>query len=205
MVPMMHHIEHASYVNKEFLQFEAIGLPYIVNDTSHHASIYEMIIILPYPKQTPINVINNLKAEHIKEILGAPDSVVDYKIPQFQFFSAFLLKDALAKLGMREAFEESCTLTELLKGRSGGIREVHHAALVKVDGEGAKVDPAVAVQVASDCAGIDENSAIPFCANRPFMALVCHRPTSSILFSALVQKPEVGISPESCYLSITFM
>lgn len=181
MVPMMHNKETVPYLNNKSLQFEAISLKY-------SGWGYKMCIILPYAKQSLQNLINNLKLKDLQDIVAEEnDAKVDYKIPRFKFSSSFSLKDTLSKLGMKEAFNKA-DFSNMMEVPAC-LADVTHAAEIEVDEKGTKASAATAVKMVYMCLRIDNSQPIQFHADRPFMALLYHRQTSTILFSVTVYQP----------------
>lgn len=181
MVPMMCREENVRYFDNKSLQFEAISLRY-------SGWGYEMCIILPHATQSLQKLINALDLKAIQDIFTANSHPkVNYKIPRFKFSSSLPLKETLIRLGMKEAFSKA-DFSNMLEV-SACLADVTHAAEIEVDEKGTKASAATAVRLVPMCLRIDRSQPIPFHADRPFIALVYHRPTSTILFSATVYQP----------------
>lgn len=178
---MMHHEDVVSYLNNQSLQFESIVLPYI-------RDVFSMAIILPYPDRSLIHLTESFEAVHIKEIFEAKSVPVRYKVPHMNLSSSMSLKATLFTLGMEETF---CLadFSNMIEGvDTASVRDVRHAAVLEVDEDGTKAKDISAMKYRFRSNKLVQNPN-EFRVNRPFMVLIRHQPTATILFTAIVYKP----------------
>lgn len=178
---MMHHEDIVPYSNNSTLQFESIVLPYI-------RDVFSMAIILPYRDRSLIHLTENFEADNIKEIFGATSIPVKYKIPHMKLSSSMSLKATLFTLGMEEAF---CLadFSNMIEGvDTASLKDVRHAAELEVDEDGTQATDISVMKYRFRSSRLIQN-AREFCVNRPFMILVRHQPTSTVLFTAIIYKP----------------
>jgi serpin B len=111
-------------------------------------------------------------------------------IPRFKITEQFLLKSQLDKLGMKEAFvparaDFTGMQTDVNRESSFFISAVVHKAFVEVDEKGTEAAAATGVRIA----GSERPAPIPFRADHPFLFVLRHNPSSSILFLGRVLDP----------------
>jgi serpin B len=107
-------------------------------------------------------------------------------MPQFEFDSAFSLKDTLADMGMPIAFSGGADFSGMTGNRDLSISDVVHKAFVAVDEAGTEAAAATAV--------IMELTAVPeppveVTLDRPFIFLIRDIDTGAILFVGRVVNP----------------
>jgi serpin B len=127
-----------------------------------------MVILLPAQGQFEA-FEGMLDAESVQAILEDVEArQVSLSMPRFEFDSDFSLKEALAALGMPDAFTSAADFSGMTGTRELFISEVIHKAFVSVDEEGTPVE---------------------FTADRPFLFLIRDNPTGTILFVGRVVDP----------------
>jgi serpin B len=115
----------------------------------------------------------------------APEDI-DIMLPRFRFNKRFSLKEALAGLGVRQAFTETADFSGI-NGKSHDLflGDVVHAATIDVNEKG--IEAAAAVDSISADAFGDEP--VSFHADHPFVFLVRDNRTGCILFLGRVADP----------------
>ena len=169
-VPMMRRHLETPYASVSGA--EAVELPYVGGDVS-------MVLILPeeggfegFERDLDPGVLFGI-FEELRSREG------DLAMPRFEFESGFALADALASLGMPDAFSASADFSDITDGdNSLAIDDVYHEAFVSVDEEGTEAAGATAV-VMQDSAG-PEPFHVRF--DRPFLFCIRDRPTDAVLF-----------------------
>lgn len=176
-VPMMFQIARLGY--SEVGELLAIELPYTGEQTS-------MVILLPRDPAVSLDDISADLEQTETLLCGLVRRTVALTLPSFGFDSAFRLSPALSALGMAAAFSPKADLTGI--SPQGGIylSEVLHKAFVSVDEAGTEAGAASAV-VLSDAAA--PSSSLYIRVDRPFLFLIRHIPTGSILFLGEVVDP----------------
>ena len=176
-VPMMNQIARFAYTTTGGAQ--AVELPYV-------GERFSMVILLPARDQFE-DFADSLNADLATEILeNLSVQMVQIYMPRFEFRSSFELADALAELGMTDAF---------ILGRADFrgvtldpeffLEDVHHQTLISVDENGTYAVAATAAEMI----GPD----VPTVRlNRPFIFLIRDIETDTILFLGQVMNPSVS-------------
>ncbi len=181
-VPMMRQSGRFGYSEGEWGQ--ALELPYGQGELS-------MVLLLPPQARGLKDMETSLDPQRLREWLAGMRRVeVDVAIPRFEMTAHYSLKGTLNEMGMSDAF---CPQAADFSGMNGRrdlhIMDVIHKAYVKVDEEGTEAAAATGVVV-----GI--TALIPpkpvFRADRPFLFLIRHRPTGTILFLGRITDPTPG-------------
>ena len=176
-VPMMQESESLGYGEGEGCQ--VVELPYVGDEMS-------MVILLPAEGRFE-EFARGLDAGRLAGALqGIGPAQVQLTLPKFKYESSVALKDALAKLGMAEAFEDRADLSGMTGRRDLYISDVYHKAFVAVDEKGTEAAAATAVvmQVTAMPAEAKEVRV-----DRPFIFLIRDMQTGAILFLGHVVNP----------------
>lgn len=174
---MMHREERSGY--GEVNGVEIVPLRY---EDFH----YVMYAILP-PEGEFETFESTLDAERLETLIDSVgDFRVDLTMPKFEFDSSFDLPETLKELGMRSAFAPGAADLSGMDGIGGlFIGEVVHKAFVAVDEEGTEAAAATGV--------LGELTSGPGFAevalDRPFLFLIRHEDTGTILFLGRVLDP----------------
>jgi serpin B len=178
-VPMMHHTFVANY--SENADFQLAQFMYKGNDVS-------MVVILPMKKDGLADLEKKLSAKALAQALAsARETDLQVALPRFKMTEAFSLADALTQLGMRDAFRPgSADFTGMeTTANSFVISAVVHKAFVEVDEQG--TEAAAATGVIGK--GSEPPPPAPFRADHPFLFVLRHNATGSILFLGRVTDP----------------
>jgi serpin B len=160
--------------------FSMLELPY-------DREIFSMIFILPDTADGIASLESSLTATSLATWLSGmvPGELYEIRIPKFEFTSEFPLSSELAALGMPTAFDEA--LADF-SGINGGIEQLYitdvvHKAYVKVNEEGTEAAAATAVIIGT--------TSMPpsFIVDHPFLFLIRHNATGTILFMGRVLDP----------------
>ena len=182
-VPMMNHQIDANYMANA--DFQLAELTYKDNELS-------MVVILPKKKDGLPEVENKLSVGYLTEALALVKTErLQVSMPRFKMTERFSLPEDLAKLGMREAFDpEKADFTGMSQYNSPKlcISEVVHKAFVVVDEKGTEAAAATGVGV-QVTVGSKPVAPIPFRVDHPFLFLLRHNATGSILFMGRVSDP----------------
>jgi serpin B len=158
----------------------AIELPYAGNDLS-------MIAILP--DGTAKKFGESISLDKIQRIRAAMRlQEVDVFLPRFKFDTRYIINDALGVMGMPDAFEENLADFSLITGgKDLYISKVIHQAMIDVNEEGSEAAAATAVVMSGKSFGLDLKEV--FRADRPFIFMIVHNTTGSILFMGKLSNP----------------
>lgn len=150
-------------------------------------STYTLSLIQPTENlATQPDWFSHLKASDLRDMWSSMSfkrAIVSF--PKLNIEYEEELKDALIRMGIKEAFSEfSANFSNL--GQSPGriyMSKVSHKAVLKVDEKGAEGAAVTSV-------GISYTSSPPvFTYNRPFVIVLRHTSTNTILFAGLVNDP----------------
>jgi serpin B len=178
-VPMMRQTESFGYAEGE--EYRAVELPYDGWELS-------MVILLPEAGEfEPFE--GSLDAEQVDAILkNLARRQVTLTMPKFEFESGFSLKEALAAMGMPDAFTGAADFSGMTGSRDLFIREVIHQAFVSVDEAGTEAAAATAVVMEL---GAMPGEPVGVTVDRPFVFLIRDIETGAILFVGRVVDPSV--------------
>ena len=178
--PMMQRTGRYGYA--EFEDFQLAELPYRGGATS-------MVLLLPRRPDGLPALEKRLSAEQLSAWLGQVRSEPELilTLPKFKLETEYELNQPLQALGMKRAFGDAD-----FSGMSSGpeklqISLVMHKAFVDVNEEGTEAAAATAVVIRATAALPTKPKV--FKADRPFLFLIRHRPTDSILFLGRFEKP----------------
>jgi serpin B len=177
--PLMHQIGKFGYFKDGTVQ--GLEMPYVGNDLS-------MVVLLPTKVDGLPDLEKRLTASQLAAWLGKlRKKEVAVTLPTFKTTKAFQLKKALSGLGMSVAFSDEADFSGINEGKRVSISEVIHEAFVNVTEKGTEAAAATAA-VAEDSLA-DPTSPPAFRADHPFVFLIRHRHSDSILFLGRVVRP----------------
>jgi len=165
-----------------------------VLELPYAGSALSFMIFLP-DAGTDIGVFEkNLDAGKISSwISGLKKTYLRVYVPKFKISSGFKLAQVLTELGIREAFDPlKADFSGITDKREGFyIQDVIHQAVVEVDEAGTEASAATAVH------GMVMSAAVPpkpesFEADGPFIFIIRHNDSKSILFMGRVANPSPG-------------
>lgn len=162
--------------------FQAVELPYRGGEMS-------MLVLLPDDGRF-IDFEAGLSRDRLDEITAEMQpQPVRVILPKFKFESAFQAAEILAEMGMPDAF---CGGEVDFSGMDGRgelcIGQIYHKAFVAADEKG--TEAAAASVVVMEAAGLPLNEVVVFHANRPFIFIIRHKITGSVLFIGRLKTPQ---------------
>jgi len=167
------------YTETDDLQI--LELPYTGDDIS-------MIILLPKNNDLSL-IIDTIESDMFSEWIGSMvETNVDIYLPKFKVETSYSLGDYLIELGMNIPFTSSADFSGITGGRDLFISKVIHKAFIDVNEEGTEAAAATAVTMTTSING-DGSSRIIFDCNHPFMYLIQHKQTGTILFMGSINDP----------------
>ncbi len=182
-VDLMRQEESFRYREDETAQI--LELPYKGDDLS-------MVVVLPRERVSLTQVEKDLTASTINDwVKNLYPQEVQVFLPAFTTRYKKSLPPTLKAMGMPLAFDPNRAdfsgIRELTPGENLSVSDVIHEAFVQVDEEGTEAAAATAV-------GIKLTSMAPpppvFRADHPFLFLIRHRPTGTILFLGRLTNPQ---------------
>ncbi|MCP4573863.1 MAG: serpin family protein [bacterium] len=178
-VPMMSETSIFGYAAPAGLQ--VLALPY-------KGGTLEMIVLLPTAKEGLDGLAGRLNSDTLAAWLAGPAPTrTRVVLPKFEFTSEFLLRETLVGLGMRAAFTGAADFSGMVSGGGLAVDDVVHKAYVRVDEKG--TEAAAATGVIMKTTAMPPPPAAEFVADRPFLFLIRHIPTGTVLFQGRVSDP----------------
>lgn len=176
-VPMMNRVMLVPYAQTG--NCHAVELPYKTGDAS-------MIILLPEADEYDdfVNALDPKTLHAIIEALKPAD--VNLTMPRFEFKYNLALKQALVEMGMKNAFTNNADFSGMSPEGDLCLQDVLHKAFVAVDEEGTE---AVAATAAIVGIKLFTPMAVRLQLDRPFVFLIRHQSTGTILFMGQVVNP----------------
>ncbi len=170
--------------------FQAVELPYKGGDVA-------MTILLPESGKFE-EFEGSLSGQSVRDIVESLESeLVRLTMPKFEMESGFSLSDTLKAMGMPDAFDDQAANFSGMDGqlcRARGdicllISDVLHQAFVSVDEAGTEAAAATAVIVGVTRAVGVEPDPIEVVVDRPFLLIIRHHATDTVLFVGRVLDP----------------
>ncbi len=184
--PLMH--QKGEFWLQELDGLQVLRLPY-----NGPASMY---VLLPRTADGLPALEQQLTAENIAKWTRGPlkSPLVEAKVwlPKFKFSVPTELATTLQKMGMKEAFDASkANFTGMTEHPEGlYIGRVIHKAFVELDEEGTEAAAATAVVMFGRSAAGPEPALVnEFRADHPFVFVIKHEPTGTVLFMGRVLDP----------------
>jgi len=171
--------ENSTFGYTETDDLKILELNYQGNDLS-------MIILLP--KENNISIAESaLNADNLTNWHNTLEDVeIDVSIPKFKFETEYTLNGLLTNMGMVDAFIPGIADFSKMDGSKNlFISKVLHKAFVEVNEEGTEAAAATVV-IMELTAIMDPNV---FIADHPFIFLIQHKETGSIIFIGKVMDP----------------
>ncbi len=182
---MMNQSLNAPYLATD--DFQLLQLKYKGNDVS-------MLVILPKKTDGLAEVEKKLSAKSLREdVAKVKQARVAVTMPKFKMTGEFKLNDTLIAMGMPTAFKygkaDFTGISDRALEEGWAISAVVHKAFVEVDEKGTEAAAATAVVISKEKTPIRPPETIPFRADRPFLFVIRHNATGSILFLGRVHDP----------------
>lgn len=180
-VPMMTlKPERFSYMENE--SFQCLELPYQGEEVS-------MLIILPKEKDGLVRIEDGLSSDALTDWTGTlRKEEVEVHLPRFKVESHFdSMSKTLAALGMTDAFNPALADFSGISAQPLFISDVVHKAFVQVDEEGTEAAAATGVMMRTTSMPMPPKV---FRADHPFLFLIRHNASGTMLFMGRVSCPE---------------
>jgi len=178
------------YQNSEFYcsendNFKFLKLPYIGNS-------YSMYVVLP-KEITPIEkLMDEISTDMIKEMESrAYPMEVDILLPKFKMKNRLDVKTSLEAMGEKTAFDiKAADFDKMINKTQDGlriyIRKIVQEAWIEVNEKG--TEAAAVTEADTSCEG--SAKPVTFHADHPFLFLIVHNQSKSILFGGWISNPD---------------
>ena len=170
--------------------YQAVELPYKGGDV-------DMTIIAPDSGRFQ-EFQDSMSGQPLQVIVDSLDyESVRLAMPRFEMESAFSLSDTPKAMGMPDTFDDQAADLSGMDGRACRARgdicllisDVLHKAFVSVDEAGTEASAATAVIIGTTREAIEETTPIELVVDRPFLFVIRHLPTDTILFVGRMMEP----------------
>jgi serpin B len=179
-IPMMH--GRGSYSYAELEGWQVLQLPYMGGRLA-------MLVLLPASGSALADNEQRLDARSLDRISGAlKPRPVSVTFPKFEIRASYGLNDYLKGTGIKEAFRRDADFSGITTESKLFISEVLHEAWVKVNEKGTEAAAATHVGMATGAAR--PQTPVEFRADHPFLFLIKHVDTGSILFWGRLSTPK---------------
>lgn len=174
-VEMMYQKERDGFEYAEGESYVAVELPYGEN-------AFSMVVVLPDEGSFDA-VEGRVDAEFVLSLFDdlAPRAV-ELELPKFELTSQFSASKHLAKLGVKTPFTRSADFSGMTSDEELLIDDVLHKAYVSVDEKGTEAAAASAVAMRATSLRADEPQYEKVTVDRPFLFVIRHRETDTVLF-----------------------
>ena len=182
-VPMMSQLAAFPYLSTD--SFQAVQLPYAGKQLS-------MILFAPTRADGLFEFEKTLTPEKLTSHLSQMTAQeINVFLPRFKIRYRADLKERLISLGMRQAFEAGkADFSGMVVKEKVHIAKVIHEAFVEVNESGTEAAGATVIETAKSAGGGPVVREPPsFRADRPFLFLIRHDATGSILFAGRMVDP----------------
>jgi serpin B len=172
-----------NYTENQIMQI--LELPYTGNEMS-------MTILLPKEGYTTQDIIRSMNHVSYKELIDSMNKTeLDISLPKFKIETPlYTLNTYLKELGMSTAFTADADFSGINGFGQLCISSVLHKAFIEVNEKGTEAAAATAVvMVTSAYPGQNVTQRIVFNADHPFIFLIQHKTTGTILFMGEVTDP----------------
>lgn len=180
-VPTMAEVARFPYAGLDELQI--LELPYEGRELS-------MVVLLP-AHDLDLDVLEQqLSPRRLGEWLEAlRGELVSVRLPRFSTRTGLLFRQVLGAMGMPRAFSPEADFSGMTSEEELAIDEVIHEAFIDVDEAGTEAAAATAVIMWVGAAPGLPPQPVLFHVDRPFVFLLRHRPTGTILFMGRITDP----------------
>lgn len=187
-VQMMHLKEEFKHIEDvEGLSCQVLEMPYQGKDLS-------MVILLPHNTHGLAKLEEDLTHDKLhkafQRVAKSHPHKVEVSLPKFKLTQQFLLNNILEKMGATDMFNEfKADFTGITPGPEKiYVSHVIHKAFVEVNEKGTEAAAATAVVMMARMAMVRMTPR--FCADHPFLFMICQNKSNAILFMGRVMKPE---------------
>jgi serpin B len=158
---------------------QLLELPYTGDNISMMVFLPKSNDIASFVNKIDIEMFSTLRASMIER-------KVDIYLPKFEVETEYVVKDNLMNLGMIIPFTENADFSLITGAKELFISNVIHKAFIDVNEEGTEAAAATAVMMELTANG---GSNIVFDCNHPFLYLIYHKETGTILFMGSITDP----------------
>ncbi len=180
--PMMH--QKGEFRYKEIDGTQLLCMHY--KDTE-----YRLLSILPkegtfseFEKNFNAQTFYDLLRDPVSDTINLKDKQIDLYYPKYQFENTINYAEILKEKGMVDAFNQNADFTPMSKDISLNISQIIQKTFFKVDEEGTEAATSATMSL-----GATSEIDLQLKFDRPFIFVLCHEPTKTILFLGRMMNP----------------
>lgn len=190
---MMHQRSLLPYSENDKIKF--LKIPYIDGG-------YSMYVLLPKEIMTIQELMDTVTDDMILALRNTfmyNLREVDVLLPKFEIKNHLSVKDTLSEMGVKSAFDrKQADFDKMIDKKSKRVRiyisEIYHDAWIDVHEEGTEATAATTSVHRSCCIGCSasphQHKPAEFHADHPFLFMIIHNQSQSILFAGWISNPE---------------
>ncbi|XP_034357276.1 serpin I2 [Arvicanthis niloticus] len=182
-VPMMKALLRAKYgfFSESSMTCQVLELPYKADD-------FSLVIILPTEDVNIEEVEKQVTAHHIRRWFSElHEEEVEVSLPRFKIEQKINFKEALYSLNVTEIFSGGCDLSGITDSSEVYVSRVMQKVFFEINEDGSEAAASTGINVPE----IMSLTQTQFLANHPFLFIMKHIQTESILFMGKVTDPEI--------------
>ncbi|XP_057613345.1 serpin I2 [Chionomys nivalis] len=182
-VPMMKALLRAKYgyFSESFVTCQVLELPFKSNE-------FSMVMILPAKGMNIEEVEKQVTADHIQRWLSElQEKEVEVSLPRFKTEQKLDFKEVLHSLNVTEIFNRGCDLSGITDSSEVYVSRVMQKVFFEINEDGGEAATSTGV----DIPVIMSLTQTQFLANQPFLFVMKHTQSESILFMGRVTDPDI--------------
>jgi serpin B len=180
-VPMMNKEEQLAYQSNQ--NFSSVKIPYGTGQ-------YNMVILLPAEGKTSASIIESITSENWNNWMKGfrLENNVVVTMPRFKYAFETGLKNVLAEMGMKNAFDSNNANFSKISDEFLYISSAIHKSFIDVNEDGTEAAAVTSITFTTTSIG-NEPPKIYFMVNKPFVYAITESETGAILFIGEVRHP----------------
>uniref|UniRef100_A0A2K5Q8Z8 Serpin family I member 2 n=1 Tax=Cebus imitator TaxID=2715852 RepID=A0A2K5Q8Z8_CEBIM len=181
-IPMMKALLRTKYgyFSESSMNYQVLELPYKVDE-------FSLIIILPAEGMNIEEVEKLITAQQILKWLSEmQEEEVEISLPRFKVEQKVDFKDVLYSLNITEIFSGGCDLSGITDSSEVYVSQVMQKVFFEINEDGSEAATSTGIHIPV----IMSLARNQFTANHPFLFIMKHNPTESILFMGRVTNPD---------------
>uniref|UniRef100_A0A452HIH8 Serpin domain-containing protein n=1 Tax=Gopherus agassizii TaxID=38772 RepID=A0A452HIH8_9SAUR len=182
-IPMMH-----LQLRTKFGHFSDNNVSYQVLELPYKGKEFSLVLTLPLEDVTIEEVEKLITAQLIKDWFAeTQEEEVEISLPRFKIEQTVNLQETLRSLNVTEIFSGGCDLSGITESSDIHISKAIQKVCIEVNEDGSEA----AASSSTHMAAIMSMSHNQFVANRPFLFILKHNPTGSIVFMGRLANPDI--------------
>ncbi|XP_052036312.1 serpin I2 [Apodemus sylvaticus] len=182
-VPMMKALLRAKYgyFSESSMTCQVLELPYKADE-------FSLVIILPTKGVNIEEVEKQVTAHHIRRWFSElREEEVEVSLPRFKIEQKLDFKEALYSLNVTEIFSGGCDLSGITDSSEVYVSRVMQKVFFEINEDGSEAAASAGINIPA----IMSLTQTQFLANHPFLFIMKHIQTESILFMGKVTDPDI--------------